>query len=120
MPLTIVNRNFRGLRDKGHLKRGLLSHVFLYATSESRDSWKLEGRYYPWIWAVDPDWPLDGADEDGYDGRVPVAWGITYDRFYNFISTRRFSLKDIWRDLNHMRELMADEPQPGWGFTKLR
>jgi hypothetical protein len=71
---------------------------------------------YSWLWAVDPDWSIDGPDEDGYDGRVPVNWAICYDKFYNFMSMGTCSLKDIWREFNQLRQ---KSPIPGWALTDL-
>ncbi|KAL4962960.1 uncharacterized protein BDV14DRAFT_97187 [Aspergillus stella-maris] len=114
--LGLLRQKFRTLREEGGLRSGLLPHLFLYVTPEVRDSWK--GPSFPWIWVVDPDWALDGPDEDGYDGRVPVNWAICYTKFYNFMSLERFSLKAIWQDWHGMRE-EREEPQPGWLLTKL-
>lgn len=63
----------------------------------------------PWVQRI-----IDQGDNKAW------RYAIAYDKFYNFMSVGRFSLKDIWQDLNQMRKVMADEPQPGWLFTKLR
>ncbi|KAI9372097.1 hypothetical protein BJX61DRAFT_543045 [Aspergillus egyptiacus] len=117
--LNRLRENFRTLRAQGGLKPGVLSHVFLYVTPECRNSWT--GAFITWLWAVDPDWPLDGPDEEGYDGRVPVNWTVCYDQLYNFMSMGKFSLKDIWRDFHHMRQNSVDKsrPPPGWAMSKL-
>ncbi|RDW67432.1 uncharacterized protein DSM5745_09298 [Aspergillus mulundensis] len=116
--IGLLRARFRSMRDAGELRHGLMRDVFLYVSTECRDSWQ-DRRAFPWCWAVDPDWTLDGADEDGYDGRVPVAWGIAYDKFYRFVSLHEFSLKDMWRDWHEMRRELPDQRQPGWAFTKL-
>ncbi|KAL3472609.1 hypothetical protein BJX99DRAFT_235246 [Aspergillus californicus] len=109
-----VRTNFRALREQGCLKPGVLSNVVLYITFECRSS--CDDAMYSWLWALDPDWSIDGADEDGYDGKVPVNWMVCYDKFYNFMSMGTFSLKDIWREFNHLRQR---DPIPGWGRTDL-
>ncbi|KAJ0422708.1 hypothetical protein BJY00DRAFT_310724 [Aspergillus carlsbadensis] len=98
-----VRKNFRVLREQGPLKPGVLSNVVLYIDLDCRTSCDNYERYmYSWLWALDPDWPRDGPDEDGYDGKVPVNWAMAYDKFYNFISMGTFSLKDIWRDYQQL------------------
>ncbi|KAL3457176.1 hypothetical protein BJX64DRAFT_269380 [Aspergillus heterothallicus] len=111
-----VRENFRALREQGLLKPGVLPNVVLYITPECRSSCENPGAMYPWLWALDPDWSLDGPDDEGYHGRLPVNWAICYDKFYNFVSTGKWSLKDMWKDFNQVRQRMQI---PGWGYTDL-
>ncbi|KAL2802726.1 hypothetical protein BJX63DRAFT_437586 [Aspergillus granulosus] len=111
-----VRENFRALREQGRLKPGVLSNVVLYVTPECHTSCDDPDTMYSWLWALDPDWSLDGPDEEGYEGRLPVNWGICYDTFYNFLSMDRWSLKDIWSEYNQMRK---QRRIPGWVWTNL-
>lgn len=110
-------RDFRTIRDQGGLKSGILQHVFLFVTPECRDSYP--EAYYPWLWAIDTDWPLDGSDQDGYDGRVPINWGVCYQKFYNFVSIHQYSLKEIWLDYHEVCKKWPEKRIPGWGLTLL-
>ncbi|KAL4901177.1 hypothetical protein BDW74DRAFT_182031 [Aspergillus multicolor] len=117
--LGVLRARFRAMRDAGEIKPGVLQHVSLYITRECRDSWQ-NFQSMPWLWAVDPDWSHDEPDKDGYEGRVPVVWGRTYDKLYGFLSCDGFSLKQIWQDWHEIRhEIGLDQPQPGWAFTNL-
>ncbi|KAL4883428.1 hypothetical protein BJY04DRAFT_216250 [Aspergillus karnatakaensis] len=97
-----VKTDFRALREQGRLKPGVLSNVVLCITTECRDS--PDEAMYSWLWALDPDWSIDRADEDGYDGKVPVQWAVCFDKLYNFISMGTFTLKDIWREFHQRRQ----------------
>ena len=110
-----VPSEFRRCRERG-LRPGVLQNVFLFATTECRESYKeITG---PWVWAVDPDWS-SGPDEDGFDGRVSVMCGRLYNKFYEFISDGEITLKDIWKEYHLVNETTTGEPLPGWAITQL-
>ncbi|KAF7122560.1 hypothetical protein CNMCM5793_000585 [Aspergillus hiratsukae] len=112
-----LRRDFRNRRETGSLKPGALSNVFILATEGCQASWT--EAEFPWLWVIDPDWALSGPDEDGYDGRVKVAWAMLYTKFYDFISTNRFTVKDIWRDYHQMNQQFRHGPTPAWLWTEL-
>jgi hypothetical protein len=102
------------------LKPGVLSNVFLLASNEACESYMM-GRQKSYLWAVDPDWPETGVDEDGYDGRVKISATQIFYRFYEFMSTREFTLKEIWHDFHQVNETQTLLPGPlvAWQLTNL-
>ncbi|KAF3392839.1 hypothetical protein F1880_008880 [Penicillium rolfsii] len=70
-----LQQDFRDRRERDDLKPGVLKDVFLLLTEEARSACGTYGpdMYYGWIWAIDPDWPLSGPDEDGYDGHLKIS-----------------------------------------------
>jgi hypothetical protein len=79
------------------------------------------GRQKSYLWAVDPDWTQTGVDEDGYDGRVKISATQIFYRFYEFMSTREFTLKEIWHDFHLVNETQTLLPSPlvAWQLTNL-
>ncbi|KAL4898235.1 hypothetical protein BDV59DRAFT_197174 [Aspergillus ambiguus] len=118
--LDFLREDFRRRRDRGNLKPGILLNIFFLVTDEARLSYS-QARQYTFAWAIDPDWSGSTADEDGYDGRVKISGAQIYFRFYEFMSTRRFTLKDIWRDFHQVNETQTflPGPLPAWQFTNL-
>ncbi|KAF7183511.1 hypothetical protein CNMCM7691_003790 [Aspergillus felis] len=112
-----LRKDFRDRRDKGGLKPGVLSNVFIIVPTECRDTYLREDRY-AWAWAIDPDWSLPGPDANGYDGRVKVTWAQLFNKFYDLLSTKKVTLKDIWEEFHEVNE-KSPEPLPGWLSTKL-
>ena len=109
LPLQLNNinvqaRDFRNRRERGDLKPGILKNVFFLLTDDARVSYS-QTRLYGFIWAIDPDWSLPGADEDGYDGRLKINAAQVWLRFYEFMSTGTMTLKDIWRDFHYVNEM---------------
>lgn len=98
--------------------------MFFLLTDEARLSYATYGlEFVGHIWAVDPDWSLSEADEDGHDGRVEINATRVFWRFYNFMSTGNFSLKDIWLEFHAVNPEKTyprcfAEPT-AWHFTKL-
>ncbi|PGH27693.1 hypothetical protein AJ80_00708 [Polytolypa hystricis UAMH7299] len=115
-----LREEFRNRRERGSLLPGVLGNVFFLVTDEARDSYKTE-TVCSWLWAIDPDWSQPGADEDGYSGRVKISLGEVFGRFYQFMSTERFMLKDIWRDFHKVKQYkkVAGESLPAWALTDL-
>ncbi|KAF4212023.1 hypothetical protein CNMCM8980_010006 [Aspergillus fumigatiaffinis] len=113
-----LRRDFRNRRDKGGLKPGVLSNVFINVPTECRDTYLREDGY-SWAWAIDPDWSLPGPDADGYDGRVKVTWGQLFNKFYDLMSTKQVTLREIWEEFHEVNEKLHDGPLPGWLFSKL-
>lgn len=76
---------------------------------------------HSFAWAIDPDWTRSGADEDGYDGRLKISATQIYFRFYEFISTKKYTLKDIWRDFHQVNKTQTyvPGPLPAWPSTDL-
>jgi hypothetical protein len=112
-----LRKDFCDRRDKGGLKPGVLSNVFIIVPTECRDTYLREDRY-AWAWAIDPDWSLPGPDADGYDGRVKVTWAQLFNKFYDLMSTKKVTLKDVWEEFHEVNEKLP-EPLPGWLSTKL-
>jgi hypothetical protein len=79
------------------------------------------GRQKSYLWAVDPDWPQTSVDEDGYDGCVKISATQIFYRFYEFMSTREFTLKEIWHDFHQVNETQTLLPGPlvAWQLTNL-
>lgn len=79
------------------------------------------GRQKSYLWSVDPDWTQTGPDEDGYDGRVKISATQIFYRFYEFMSTREFTLKDIWHDFHQVNQTQVILPGPlvAWQLTNL-
>lgn len=96
-------RDFRNRREKDELKPCVLKNVFFLVTDEARRACGTDGpeMFYGYLWAIDPDWPLSGPDEDGYDGRLKININQVFWRFYEFMSTD-FSLKDVWQDFHYV------------------
>lgn len=120
--INLRARDFRSRREK--LRSGILGNVFLLLTDEARLLCGTEGAemFYGYIWAIDPDWPLSGADEDGYDGRLKINLTQVFWRFYEFMSSGKFTLKDIWRDfhdVNLTKAYICEKEPIAWHFTKL-
>lgn len=111
-----LRKDIRDRRNKGSLKPGVLSNVFIIMPTEYRDSYQ-DG--YGWAWSVDPDWSLPGGDEDGYDGRVQAVWGQLFNKFYDFMSTQQETLKEIWQDFHQVNKKLTSGPVPGWLFSEL-
>ncbi|KAE8132905.1 hypothetical protein BDV38DRAFT_274710 [Aspergillus pseudotamarii] len=105
---------------RGELKPGILSNVFFLVTDEARVSYS-QSRQHSFAWAINPDWSRPGADEDGYDGRLKISATQIYFRFYEFMSTKKFTLKDIWRNFHQVNETQTylPGPLPAWHFTNL-
>ncbi|KAL5043914.1 hypothetical protein BDW71DRAFT_209900 [Aspergillus fruticulosus] len=60
-----LRARFRSLRDEEKLRPGAIRDVFFYVMAECRDSWQ-DSSAFPWLfWAIDHDWALEGADQDG-------------------------------------------------------
>ncbi|KAB8077669.1 hypothetical protein BDV29DRAFT_45611 [Aspergillus leporis] len=123
--LDYLRQDFRSRRERGGFKPGILKNVFFLLTDEARLSYGIYGQeeYYGHIWAIDPDWPLPGADEDGHDGRLKISATQVFWRFYEFMSTDNFTLKDIWRDFHDVNSTKVypsyfSEPT-AWHFTNL-
>ncbi|KAG2414551.1 hypothetical protein HFD88_003742 [Aspergillus terreus] len=118
--LNFLREDFRRRRDQGHLRPGVLPNVFFLVTDDARLSYSKINRY-KFLWAVDPDWTREDADEDGYDGRVKISAVQVFFRFYEFMSTQRFTLKEIWRDFYQVNETQTYLPEPlvAWQFTNL-
>ncbi|RHZ43050.1 uncharacterized protein CDV56_100339 [Aspergillus thermomutatus] len=113
-----LRKDFLDRRGKGRLKPGVLANVFITMPTECRDTYLREDRY-AWAWAIDPDWSLLGPDADGYDGRVKVMWAQLFNKFYDLMSTKKVTLKEIWEEFHEVNEKLSDRPLPGWGFSKL-
>ncbi|KAB8250739.1 hypothetical protein F9C07_2233554 [Aspergillus flavus] len=112
-------RDCRNRRDRGELKAGTLPNIFFLMTDEARVSYS-QWRH-SFAWAIDPDWTRSGADEDGYDGRLKISATQIYFRFYEFISTKKYTLKDIWRDFHQVNKTQTyvPGPLPAWPSTDL-
>ncbi|KAL4778959.1 hypothetical protein BJX76DRAFT_362213 [Aspergillus varians] len=71
--------DFRTIREQRCVKSGILQHVFLFVIPECRASYP--EAYYPWLWAIDPDWSLDESDEDGelecFYSKAPVLCSLS-------------------------------------------
>ncbi|GMG53996.1 unnamed protein product [Aspergillus oryzae var. brunneus] len=89
--------------------------------SEERELDFLSQWRHSFVWAIDPDWTRSGADEDGYDGRLKISATQIYFRFYEFISTKKYTLKDIWRDFHQVNKTQTyvPGPLPAWPSTDL-
>ncbi|KAH8698405.1 hypothetical protein BGW36DRAFT_426113 [Talaromyces proteolyticus] len=116
--VNCLRGDFRDRREKGNLKPGVLSNVFLVMSNECRDSYTT-GEKFGWLWAIDPEWTLPNADEDGYDGRVAITWGQLFNKFYDFMSAQRFTLKEIWQDFHEVNRDLSEGPLAGWLFSRL-
>ncbi|KAE8326580.1 hypothetical protein BDV39DRAFT_215564 [Aspergillus sergii] len=111
---------FRNRRNRGVLKAGILSNVFFLVTEEARVSYS-QWRQHIFAWAIDPGWTQSGADEDAYDGRLKISATQIYFRIYEFMSTKKYTLKDIWRDFHQVNKTQTyvPGPLPAWYFTDL-
>ncbi|RHZ58446.1 hypothetical protein CDV55_106572 [Aspergillus turcosus] len=96
----------------------VLSNVSIIVPTECRDTYLREDGY-SWAWAIDPDWSLPGPDADGYDGRVKVTWGQLFNKFYDLMSTKKVTLKEIWEEFHEVNDKLPNGPLPGWLFSKL-
>ncbi|KAJ5177042.1 uncharacterized protein N7482_002919 [Penicillium canariense] len=122
--LDYLRQEFRNRREGGDLRPGILGNVFLLLTDEARLACGTAGteQFWGYIWAIDPDWSLSEADEDGYDGRLRINITQVFWRFYEFMSTGNFTLKDIWRDfhdVNLTKTYICDKEPIAWHFTNL-
>jgi hypothetical protein len=89
-------------------------------TDEARISYSRR-RQHSFAWAIDPDWSRSGADEDGCNGQLKISATQIYFRFYEFMSTKKLTLKDIWRDFHQVNitQTFMPGPLPAWHFTNL-
>ncbi|KAB8072078.1 hypothetical protein BDV29DRAFT_192822 [Aspergillus leporis] len=118
--LDLLRKDFRNRRSRGELKPGILSNVFFLVTDEARISYSRR-RQHSFAWAIDPDWSRSGADEDGCNGQLKISATQIYFRFYEFMSTKKLTLKDIWRDFHQVNitQTFMPGPLPAWHFTNL-
>lgn len=100
--------------------------MFFLVTAESRRSFIRHGQtgFSGWFWAIDPDWSSSDPDEDeGYDGRLRINGTQVFWRFYEFMSSGEYSLKDIWRDfhiVNEEKRYPSCFSEPiAWHFTMI-
>jgi hypothetical protein len=123
--VNVRARDFLDRRERGTLKAGILKNVFFLLTSESRQSFIRYSteEFSGWFWAIDPDWSSLGPDEEGYDGRLKINGTQVFWRFYEFMSSGKFTLKDVWRDFH---AVIAEKRYPSfleepvaWHFTML-
>ena len=110
--------DFRTCRSRGELRPGILSNVFSLVTDETRVSYS-QWRQHSFAWPTGLDWSQSGADEDGYDGQLKISATHTYFHFYEFMSAKKLTLKDIWRDFHQVNrtQTYVPGPLPAWHFT---
>ncbi|KAJ5345368.1 hypothetical protein N7452_003372 [Penicillium brevicompactum] len=122
--ISYLRQDFLDHREGGALKAGILKNVFFLLTSESRQSFVRHGteEFSGWFWAIDPNWSSLSPDEEGYDGRLKINGSQVFWRFYEFMSSGKFTLKDVWRDFHAVN---AEKRYPcfaepvAWHFTML-